>query len=143
MTIMAITDQISRWTMLSMTTSNLATAAMVTHQGEVPTLTASLATVAASHEVVELVALPISETGENQEKINSLPLDTDDSQELSFVQYYYFKPFSVNIFNISYAFLNLQQSFYYSIIICKLPLKYISSTEKFSYCIHFKYEFIL
>ena len=113
-TIMAITNQISRWIMLSMKTSNLATVAMVTHQGKAPTLTASLATVAASHGVVESIALPISETGENQEKINSLPLDTDDSKKLSFVQYYYFKPFSVNIYSTSVMLFSIFNN--YSII---------------------------
>ena len=82
MTTMATTNQISSWIMLSMMTSSLATVAMVTHLGKAPTLTASLATVVASHREVDTVAWAISETGENREKTNSLPLDTDDSQKL-------------------------------------------------------------
>ena len=87
---MAIPNQISRRIMLVMVPSNLATVAMVTHPVKVA-WTASLATVEAS------VALAISVHGEKREEINSLPFDTGDSKKLSFVQYYYFKPFSVNI----------------------------------------------
>ena len=56
MTIMATTNQISSWIMLSMMTSSLATVATVTHLGKAPTLTASLATVVASHREVDTVA---------------------------------------------------------------------------------------
>ena len=82
--------------------------AMVTHLDTVPTLAASLEA-AVVHRVVDTAALAISVPGENREEINSPQLlNTDDSKKLSFVQYYNFKPFSVNICQANFSILKLK-----------------------------------